>query len=465
MGNALALGGGEFGSRIIAFVATAYLAIVLGPERFGVLGFAFAIISYTSVFLEAGFVDVGSRDVAKKPDNAITLATSVTLLKIGLAAICFIVLSIAAWLLESNTEHALVIIATGLLLFATALDTSWVYKGLEQGLPVSMSLIFRRLAFAMLVLFFITGPEHMLRAPMMQFIGELLGVLWLTRRLFAEGFGRMDIALAWHTYRSCAPLIAGKLLRTSIVTLDVILLGLLTTDQEVGLYTAPYRFCYFLIAIAAAIQIAYLPDVGRSTPGHERRAAARRHLEISATLGIPLAAGGVYVAAPLIQLLFGNEYTDGTHAFQLLLCSTGVVFLFAPLHNILLAEDRLQWEFWGFGVAALINLVLNLIWIPVYGIVGAAWATLLAEIMVLIWVGISVFSSMRATLLRPLVPPCIGSTVMIAVLMALPDQLIHLYITVPAGAAVYIVTLVVLRKVPEDAASALRRIIQRSGAA
>lgn len=465
MRNAVALGGGEICANIIGFAATAYLAVVLGPERFGVLAFAIAVVGYVSVFLNAGFVDVGSRNIAREPDRAAVIATSLTIVRLGVATFCFTALVISAWLLESNTEHALVLILTGLMLFAAALDTSWVYKGLEHGIPVSLSLISRRLVFAVLVILLVSGPRHMLMAPVAQVIGELIGVLWLAHLFYKERTADVDLVLGWRMFRSCASLIAIKLLRTSIISLDVILLGLIMTDRAVGLYSAPYRFCFFLMAIAAAIQVAYLPHIGKSVPGSERRAAARRHLEMSATLGIPFAAGGVFVAAPLIRFLFGNDYVEGTTAFQVLLCGVGVLFLFSPLHNILLAQNRLRWEFWGIAVAAVLNLVLNLIWIPIYGILGAAWATLIAEIVILVWAGAAVWPAMGFTLLRPLMPPCVGSGVMIAVLFALPGEVSPLYVSIPVGAAVFVATLIILRQVPEDAVSAFRRLVQRSGPA
>lgn len=223
MGNAMVLGVGEFGSSIIGFAATAYLAIVLGPDQFGVLAFAIAVVSYTSVFVNAGFVDVGSRNIARQPADAAMLAPSLTVVRLGVAAVCFVVLTISTWILESNTEHALVLIITGLLLFAAALDTSWVFKGLERGIPVSVSLIIRRLTFAALVIIFISGPEHILVAPMLQFIGELLGVLWLAHHFFKSGFGKIDLIRGWQTYSSCVSLIATKLLRTSIINLDIVI--------------------------------------------------------------------------------------------------------------------------------------------------------------------------------------------------------------------------------------------------
>ncbi len=459
--NVLALSSGEFISSLISFAAIAYLAGTLGPEKFGILGFATAIVSFFSLFVDTGFADVGSRDVARQPKDALTLASSLTVVRLIVASLCFLLVASLTWLFEMDTEHSLVLIITGLLLFAATLDTAWVFKGLENAMPIGISLILRRLIFAFLVFMFIAGPEDLLVAPFVQFTGELLGVLWLGHRLFSMGTCHLNLVHAWRIYRSCISLIFVKLLRISIINLDVILIGVLTTDRAVGLYSAPYRFCYFLMTISAAIQFVYLPDIGRSSPGPERRAAARRHLEICAAFGIPMAAGGVIVAEPLIQLLFGNEYIEGTRAFQILLCSVGIMFLTSPLHNILLAQNRLRLEAWGLVVATMINILLNLAWIPVYGIVGAAWATLIAEVVILAWSAFAVWREMGMTLFRPLLPPIAGTAIMSTVLMLLPGEPTPLYISVPAGMLVYATFLALSGRIPEDILHTYHRFISQ----
>ncbi len=69
--NVLALSSGEFISSLISFAAIAYLAGTLGPEKFGILGFATAIVSFFSLFVDTGFADVGSRDVAPLTDRVL----------------------------------------------------------------------------------------------------------------------------------------------------------------------------------------------------------------------------------------------------------------------------------------------------------------------------------------------------------------------------------------------------------
>jgi O-antigen/teichoic acid export membrane protein len=451
------------GSRLIAFVATAYLAAVIGPDAFGVLGFAFAVFTYFSVFVDAGFSDIGSKQVARNTHNAPELAWSLTVIRVGIAALAFSAVWVAAPLLGETPTDRAVLLLTCLLLFAAALDTAWVFKGLERGGPIAASLIIRRLAYALMVFLVIAGPADLLRVPVVQFGAELFGVLWLFRFLVRERPAGVDLAAGWRVLRSSAALMITKLLRTSVVTLDVVLLGLLATDRDVGLYSAAYRFCFFLIAGVAAVQVAYLPDVTRSVSRDTLRSAVGRHLEVSAALGVPLAIGGVILAGPMITTIFGEQYGDGASAFAVLLLSIGILFLFAPLHNALLAQGRLRVETWAMGLAAALNLSLNLYWIPRYGILGAAWATVAAEALILVWCGAALWKAMQGSLLRPLLRPAIASFVMAAVLLVAPRTSDSLLIGLPLGVVVYAVGLTISGGVPEDVRTSVRSWVADRG--
>ena len=459
--NAFLLFGGELGSRLLAFVATAYLATTLGPSNFGIIGFAFAFYSYLVVAIDAGFSDVGSRAVAQDLGGSASLAASVTIVRLVIAAVLFTGIWLLSPAIEQDETARAVLILTCLLLFTAALDTTWVFRGQEKGLRISVSLVLRRLIYAALVFLWIGGPEDLLRVPVTQVVGELVGVLWLGLGILVVGIGEIDIRGAWRTYWSARSLIVAKFLRTSIVTLDVVLLGFMSTDEAVGLYSAPYRIVFVIMALAMAVQVAYLPDVSRSVGG-DLKLAASRHLEASLGLGIPITVGGLLLAEPMVVEIFGAEYRPATDAFRLLLLSVAVLFAFTPLHNVLLAQDRLRFEFWFFGVAAVLNAVLNVLWIPRYGIVGAAAATMAVEYLILGLTAVTIWSSLGWELIRPGVKPLVASLVMAGGLVVLSPG--HaLLVGIPLGALIYGICLAALGGLPRDIQAVIARLFAREG--
>jgi GT2 family glycosyltransferase len=74
---------GEAGSRVIAFIATAYIARRLGASAFGYLGFATAIVAYFGTALSAGVSEIGAREVARHPAEMKSIAAGATLIRIA----------------------------------------------------------------------------------------------------------------------------------------------------------------------------------------------------------------------------------------------------------------------------------------------------------------------------------------------------------------------------------------------
>lgn len=111
-------------ARIVAYLGTAYLTRELGPAGFGMIGFANTLYGYLSLPIHAGFQDIGSREVAHRPQEASDIALSVTLVRLVLAFVALAILSLIAWLLNKPILVKQVVVLTGLSFFSLALDTS-----------------------------------------------------------------------------------------------------------------------------------------------------------------------------------------------------------------------------------------------------------------------------------------------------------------------------------------------------
>jgi O-antigen/teichoic acid export membrane protein len=455
VGNILALGSGEIVARAIAFIGTAYLARELGAAGFGIIGFAMALCGYLSLTVYAGFDQFGAREVARRPHEASAIATSVILVRLALAFVALAAIGIVAWFLDKPSTVKLVVVLTGLSFFSLALDTSWVYKGLEWNNRVGLALVLGQVLYVGAVLLVVRGPGDVMLVPLAQFLGEMAAALLLAVSIFRLGEIKLDLREGLHILRNSGFLTLTRLLRTLIYTFDVVLLGFLLGEREVGLYTAPYRFCFLLLAIAAAIHISYLPALaqGRRQVGR----IAERSLEFSSAVAAPMIVGGMILAGPLLNTLFGPEYVAGASAFRLLILSIGFIFIYGVIHNVLLVCDRMRIETWIMGSAAAFNVGLNFILIPRYGLVGAAFATVLAEGLV-VCLGLITIHKIGVRMSFSLVlRPLLAAGVMGTVLLALGHGR-GLVLYLGAGFIIYVFALSAFRGIPQDARPHLRKL-------
>lgn len=452
-GNVLSLGGGVIIARVIAFLGTTYAARVLGPEHFGIVGFAMAIFGYLSLAVTGGFTDIGSREVARRTDESSTIAVSVITVRLVIALVAGFAVIFIAWSLNRPPTVKLVLLLTGLLLLPLALDVSWVFKGLERNRIVAISLIASQVLYTGLIYITVKEPEGVAFVPIAQFVGEFCAAIILLVPILRLGKIRLDLRLGFKILKASSYWAVSRLLRTLMYTFDVIMIGFLIGERAVGHYNAPYRICFLLVALSVAIQSSFLPIMTRAyrsdDPLPDVAKIAKHSVYFAAAIGAPLVVGGVVIAAPLLEAVFGDPYKPGTNAFRLLLCSIGFLFLHGTIHNIFLTISRLKTEMKIFAVAAAVNVAFNIYVIPRYGISGAASVTAIAEAVTL-FIGVITVRRLGVSIdIRSIWKPVLASVMMAAALYALgSNQSLLLYLA--TGGAVYFLFLVLMRGIPPE---------------
>jgi O-antigen/teichoic acid export membrane protein len=450
-GNILSLAGGTIVSRAIAFIGTAYLARQLGPEGFGIVGFALAVCGYFAIAVTAGFDDVGAREVARRREDAGRITAGVTALRLGLAVVAFLVTAGVALLLPKPPLVKLVVVLTGLSYFSLALNSSWVYRGLERLRSVGIVLVLGQILFVATVLILVRGPADVAVVPLAQFFGELSAALLLTIPLLLKYRPRIDLAEGIRILRSSLFWAFSRLLKTLIGTFDVVLLAILIGEWEVGIYAAAYRVCFLILALSGTTHQAYLPVFARVA--HEEGGLLddtfSRSAEMAAAVALPILVGGVVLAGPLLGLLFGEAYVVGATAFQLLLVSVGLSFLYGTIHNVLLVQERTRDEARIIFVAAAANVAANIVLIPVYGMVGAAIAAVVAHAVTTIAGGVVVLRMGLKPDLRPLLRPAMAASAM-GLLLLISGAGRSPLLAVGAGGLLYIGCLILIGGIPRD---------------
>ncbi len=449
-GNVMALASGAIAARAVAFIGTAFIARQLGPEGFGIIGFAAAIAGYMSIAVSAGFNDVGAREIARRLDETGPIAAGVTAVRLVLAVGALAITAVVAFALPKPWIVQLVVMLTGLSFVSLALDTSWVYKGLERTRPVALTQITAQAVFVVTALLLVRGPDDVAIVPVAQFLGELVAAVLLGVPLLKLAGRSFPWRVGVDILKSSLPWAVSRLLRTLIYTFDIVLLGVMIGEHQVGIYAAAYRFCFLLVAIAHSANNSYIPVFARAAITPQGVApVVSRAAELAVALSFPLVIGAMLVAEPLLALLFGNAYAGGATALQILLLSIGLIFLNGPVHNALLVHEKMRAETWIIGVATAVNIAANFLLIPRYGIVGAATATVVAEAIIVLLGSLLLARLSIKPDLRPLIRPVIASVIMALAVAALGLR-DNLFLAAGCGALVYVGALILLGAVPRD---------------
>lgn len=459
--NVAVLSAGQFLSRVVAFAVTIHLTRALQAEGFGTIALAMGVLAYGAVLVELGFDSLGPLEVARGRLPVADLARTVVALRLLLAALgCAAVAAFAA-LAPFGRPARLVISLYGLSLLANALDLGWVFLGAERMRPVALSEIAQQLVLAVGVFAFVTGPEHLMRVPFLFLLSRLCGVGGVMLA-FARRYGacvpRLDFGLLRQLLPTSLPLSGSVAVGTLLQNFDLVLVGVWLGSRAAGLYGAAYRVVWVPTIVATAYFTALRPVLARgSVSGLESVAdVLRRSSRVAVALGLGAAVGGLLLADGVMRTLFGAEYAAGAGPLAVLLAAFGLQVLSRHYRAVLIAFHHQAADLRVMLAAAALNVGLNLAWIPRFGLLGAAYATLASEALILaasLRLGRRVGSlPFLGSALRPLACLVPMALVLIAV------RPWPLAAQVACGGAVYVALLLLLRVVRVDE---LRRVIAR----
>jgi O-antigen/teichoic acid export membrane protein len=244
-------------------------------------------------------------------------------------------------------------------------------------------------------------------------------------------------------------------------TADTVLLGILRDSTEVGLYGAAYRLVTPWLMLASVAGLLAMPTLARLV---EQRSSdvERTLLGLSRgllALGIPIAAATTIAAPQVLQIVFGPAYADAAAPLALLIWSSVTVYANAPFAFLLLARHEDRRYMWIAIVGAVVNLGMNAVLIPTIGMIGAATATLGAEVAVLgcmLWFTRDV----SVAILRSSLPPALllAALTSVAVWPVRDSGWV-----IPVGAAAFLIGGTALGVLPaRTVMGALRRSVHRS---
>ena len=227
---------------------------------------------------------------------------------------------------------------------------------------------------------------------------------------------------------------------------DTIFIGYFMTNGDVGVYRTAFQFTSAAAFITAAIAPTLTPKISRWSKDDEWEKIVypvSRGITFGLILAVPVLFGGIFLADKLLYYFYGADFAAGAAACCILFAVQIVSVFTTFLGTALSASDHAKQSFYATATAAVVNIILNCILIPILGINGAAISTLISYSLnaVLIAYFLRRYISIRIEK-RPIFHIIISATVMgifvfIYTLFVPLDNVILTLIPVAVGAFIY----------------------------
>ena len=162
---------------------------------------------------------------------------------------------------------------------------------------------------------------------------------------------------------------------------DTIFVGYFLTNGDVGIYRVAFQFTTAATFITTAIYSTLTPKISNWSANNQWEKIAppvSRGITFSLILAVPVFTGGLLLADKLLYYFYGADFAAGATACTILLLVQIISVFITLLGVALTASDHARQSFYATATAAVINIILNCIFIPLLGINGAALATLIS---------------------------------------------------------------------------------------
>ena len=163
--------------------------------------------------------------------------------------------------------------------------------------------------------------------------------------------------------------------------IDIIFLENLTTASEVGIYTVGTTLAELIWQLPAAISLVLFSKSANSRSDEEAYGRASRILRISLPILLIVCLIFAMLSEFFVTLIYGTEFEQSAEVINILLPGVLVITITKILHPDMAARGYPLYGLLAFIGPLIINILLNLIWIPKYGVIGAAWASSISYII------------------------------------------------------------------------------------
>ncbi len=433
---------------IIPLVTAPYLSRVVGKAGVGIYSYTYSIVYYFMLLTLLGVNNYGNRSIAKAREEKGKLSKtfwSIYFLQLIMGTL-MIIMYLGYVFIFDNQYRTIALIQT-LFIVSSMLDINWFFFGMEEFKKTITRNTFVKIGNALLIFLLVKNRNDIWKYTLIMSGMTCLSqiILWgfLKKYVKFEKIGLHDIKK--HLKPNLVlfiPVIAVSLYKI----MDKIMLGAMSSVSEVGLYENAEKIVSMPSTFIAALGTVMLPRMANLTAKGDNKKAEEyisKSEKFVMFMSLAMCCGLIGIGYKFAPFFFGKEFQKT--GILIMLLSTTLPFLsFANVlrtqYLIPKEEDKIYIK--SVFLAAVVNLIMNFIFIPLYGSIGACFGTIAAEFSVMFYQSWAVRKELPIKeYIANSVPFLIKSIIMLIVIYPFNyiemNSLVRLIIQVGLGCIVY----------------------------
>lgn len=372
---------------IFGLVSVVIVARIFGPENLGKLSMIQAISSVTLFLVVLGLDHIIIRDLTNDRKNITYISTVLTMQFIGFLIHMFAVYSILCYIYNGKIENDIIIITFLVLLsvyFSRATMLKLYFQSINKPEVIASSALVSRVIAILYMIFsvFSEFDYHWVIAfiPLQAFIQFILLLFSFTKINLWEldNFKFFNSGIAKKTLVEAMPLIASSILFPLFMQADILLISIIMSEKDVGIYSAASRlitqFVFLGNIITMTFYLALSNRINLSSPDEKKFIEGM--FSMLFTISIFMSAIIFLFSEAIIYFLYGDKFHGADHVLEILAWKWVFILPAALYSRLLILYGLAKYEFIKSLIVAIISLSLNYLLIPKYGLFAAAYISL-----------------------------------------------------------------------------------------
>ena len=436
----------DVGRRFLGFLVLAYLTRKISINDFGAVNVGLTMLSYGLMASSGGLSSFGTREIVREDTPGLINGILSSRL-INACAIYAIIAVIACFCISNaDTKNLTVLFSVSLIINAFFLD--WYFQGKESMGIIGAGRLAAAAVYLLMIYVAVKSSADLLWIPIAAIAGDLAVAIILSasyRRQHPERRFSF-VPSAWPgMMKKAFPIGAGSILAHFSINMPTLILGIILTNAEVGVYSSASKLVFFLLILDRVMTTLLLPASTRFYA--ESRDSLANMLETAikwiVVIAFPVLVGGSILAGRIIPFVFGARYVVATDCFRVLIW----YFFFTLVHTIystgLVVIDQEKLFSKLMAVSALLYALTVIGGTYFFGIFGAAAGVVISEAATVILMRYHFVRFVPMRLPAQLLRSVLAGVLMGVVVVLLPQ--FPLFMLIITGAVVYAILVYLFR--------------------
>lgn len=355
----------------------------LGKELLGKFNYGLSIIAFLKPIVDFGLIGMVVKEIHQAPNNRVKILRNVFTIKLCLAIIIVLGVFVFSYFSSFELKFLICILSLGLINQSFAV-IQFYFEAISLGKNNLIAFSSASIISSILKIIFILNGFHINYIAILfvldTTLASLIFVLILYRRnksIFHDF--KIDFKYIKSITSKSYLLLLSSFASIFYLKIDQIMLKMMRSYEEVGVYSIAAQISEVWYFIPATIAAGYFPKILETKHSFKDfKIEVQKLLDFLSFLSILIAVFLMFIATPLINFFYGIEFNEAATILKIHIWASVFVFSGSVFSKWILAEEKYKYSIFRHILGATFNLILNFVLIPKYGGIGAAISTIIS---------------------------------------------------------------------------------------